>query len=131
MWNWKSERILFYIYFSPILLYFMYELLTKYKLLTFGFCTMLRIYVHSSSKETQLFLFHFPWWPWVFVGNWGSWTLSEMVLMGSYACCYQEYYQKQKFTTWPLIYNLLQNKWNFQKLRFFWGRVYVNISFLI
>ncbi len=35
-----------------------------------------------------------------------------------------EHYQ-EKFTTWPLIYNLLQKKWNFQKLRFFWGRVYI------
>ncbi len=43
-------------------------------------------HLHSSSKETQLFLFHFPWWPWVRVSNSGSWT----------------------FTTWPLIYNLLQ-----------------------
>ncbi len=43
--------------------------------------------VHSSSKETQLFLFHFPLWPWVRVSNSGSWTLSEMV--------YQEYYQNK------------------------------------
>ncbi len=29
------------------------------------------------------------------------------------------------FTTWPLIYNLLQKKCNFLKVGFFWGRVYI------
>ncbi len=53
------------------------------------------IVIHSSSKETQLFLIHFSWWPWARVSN-------------------QEYYQNKNLPHKLLIYSLLQKNATFK-----------------